>query len=138
MRAPGCASGDNADGQGTFLMPGAEGVTQLSPGPHTSDLLGDVRSWVRFQKLVSKLTFQWEKKNHKCVCQRPRVFVVHLFFFLLLLFSPVLDSSLKFCYSVSFSFVSQGFSREPFRSLLLVLANVHFLSLWVWGVKRRV
>ena len=38
VRAPGCASGDNADGQGTFLMPSSEEVTQHSPGPRASDL----------------------------------------------------------------------------------------------------
>lgn len=124
-------------GRAPVLMPGSEEVTQLPPVPRSSDL-----PFRGCEKLgaFSKASFKTDTsvgKNHECVCQGPRVFVVHLFLSLVTLsylFSPILHSSFKSCYYVSFSFVSGFLTQmlwEPLRSLLLALACVNFLPLWV-------
>lgn len=57
--AAGCAPRGNVDCWGPFLMPGSEArCNTASSSPRSPDLpFGDVRNWLHFQKLVSKLTF---------------------------------------------------------------------------------
>lgn len=110
------------------MLPGFEEVAVSSRA--TSPLiflLGDMRSWVCFQKLVSKLTFQWVKRIQMCLPRTPS----SSFFFLLLHF---LIPSLPFLippslFAILFhSALSQSFlhwcAGKPLGSL-----NLHW-SVW--------
>lgn len=125
VRAPGCAPGKNVDQWGPFVLPCFEEVAVSSRA--TSPLifpLGDMRSWVCFQKLVSKLTFQWGKKMTNVFAKYPEFILFLPLVTLSYSFSPIPDSSFTFCYSVSFSLVSQSFLHWCVRSL-----NLHW-SVW--------
>lgn len=85
-----------------------------------------------------------KKKNHKCVCQGPRVFVVDPFSFSVTLYLSVLipDCLVTFCYSVSFSFVSGLLAlmlweprRRPFPAF--GLCEFFFAPLGSGGVGQR-
>lgn len=137
MRAPGCA-GRCREWRGPSCPRRRGNSFLLCRGPRVSfrgcEKLG------AFLEASFKTDILGGGGDHKCVCQGPLVFVVQPLSFVTLsfLFFHILDSSFRFCYYVSFSFVSQGFlhrcSGGATQESLTGCSVCGFLA--TWGIGR--